>query len=172
MRAPSGSPWFFDRLQACVAQEDWGALCNLVGEDPVMASMRRHLDGLTRGEAHPDEDVEANKALVLRYFEMWSTGAGALADELLGSTYVDHSHPDVLGPAAARSLAPRWHTAHPSARMMVEIVAAEADLVAATNTIRTPSEVLARGLVFFRIAEGKLAEQWSCYPRGGEDRGA
>jgi hypothetical protein len=168
MRASSGSPWFFDRLQACVAREDWAALCDLVAGDPVMGSMRKHLDGLARGAARRDEQVEANKALVRRYFEMWSTGMGALADELLGSTYVDHSHPDVLGPAAARSLAPRWHAAHPGANMIVEIVAAEADLVAATNTIRTPSGVLARGLVFFRVAGGKLAEQWSCYPRGEE----
>jgi predicted SnoaL-like aldol condensation-catalyzing enzyme len=111
--------------------------------------------------------IEANKALVLRYFEMWNTGDGSVADAVLGGTYLDHAHPEVLGPAAARSLVPRFHAANPAARMTVEIAAADGEFVAVRNTIvRTidGAPVESNGIALFRIAGGKLAEQWSWYP--------
>ena len=41
----------------------------------------------------PPDRLEANKKLVRRYFEMWNTGQGSAADELLAPTYVEHAHP-------------------------------------------------------------------------------
>lgn len=36
-------------------------------------------------------DIEANKALVRRYIEMWNTGKVELADKVLSSTWVDYA---------------------------------------------------------------------------------
>jgi predicted SnoaL-like aldol condensation-catalyzing enzyme len=115
--------------------------------------------------------VAVNRALVERYFDMWNTGNGSVADAVLGATYLDHAHPEVLGPAALRSLVPRFHAANPDARMTIELAAADSEFVAVRNTIsRTVSGQLveSEGVALFRVADGKLVEQWSCYPHAEE----
>jgi predicted SnoaL-like aldol condensation-catalyzing enzyme len=112
--------------------------------------------------------VEASKALVLRYFDMWNTGQGAVADDLLGPTYIEHAHPDFLGPAAARSLVPRLHELYPGTVVSAEVVLADAEFVV-VRTCVDPGDADGhpdgprRGMAMFRIADGKLAEQWSWY---------
>ncbi|HLK40792.1 MAG TPA: nuclear transport factor 2 family protein [Polyangiaceae bacterium] len=112
--------------------------------------------------------VAASTSLVLRYFEMWNTGQGAMADELLGAAYVEHAHPDLLGPAAARSLVPRVHGLFPSVVVSAEVVLADSELVVVRTEVQPrdadghPSGPR-RGMALFRIADGKLAEQWSWY---------
>jgi hypothetical protein len=116
----------------------------------------------------PTARVEACKALVLRYFEMWNTGEGALADELLAPTYVEHAHPDLLGPGAARSLVPRLHGLYPDVVVSAEVVTADAEFVVVRTGVHPghadghPSGPR-RGMALFRVADGKLAEQWSWY---------
>jgi predicted SnoaL-like aldol condensation-catalyzing enzyme len=117
----------------------------------------------------------ANQVLVRRYFEMWNTGDGSVADAVLGPTYLDHAHPEVLGPAAFRSLVPRFRAANPGAAMKIEIAAADDDFVAVRNAISRTVDgrrVESEGVALFRIVAGKLAEQWSCYPDAELDRSA
>ena len=111
--------------------------------------------------------VEVNKALVHRYFEMWNTGDGSNADTILGGTYLDHAHPEVIGPAAMRSLVPRFHAANPDATMRITVAAADAEFVAVNNTItRTVHgrQVASTGIALFRVEGKRLVEQWSSYP--------
>jgi ketosteroid isomerase-like protein len=119
------------------------------------------------GARLPLGEAEAGATLVRRYFEMWNTGQGTVADEVLGPRYVDHAYPDVIGPAAARSIAPRFHKAHPDARMTFEILGADAEYVAVRNTIRKKSQdgqaVEVSGAALFRIGGGRIVEQWSWY---------
>jgi hypothetical protein len=111
---------------------------------------------------------EASTALVLRYFEMWNTGQGAMADELLAPTYLEHAHPDFLGPAASRALVPRLHGRYPGMVVSAEIVLADAEFVVVRTTVE-PGEMDGhpdgprRGMAMFRVLAGKLAEQWSWY---------
>jgi hypothetical protein len=112
--------------------------------------------------------AEASTALVLRYFEMWNTGQGAMADELLSVTYVEHAHPDLLGPAAARSVVPRLHGLYPEVVVSAEIIMADAEFVVVRTGVQPgnadghPSGPR-RGMALFRVADGRLAEQWSWY---------
>jgi len=125
---------------------------------------RRHVvrDGRSAG------GPEASTALVLRYFEMWNSGQGALADELLSPTYVEHTHPSVLGPAASRALVPRLHALYPAMVVAVEVVLADAEYVVVRTTVE-PGDVdghpdgPGRGMAMFRVVGGKLVEQWSWY---------
>ena len=39
-------------------------------------------------------NIEANKAIVRKCTELWSTGNLALADEVLAANFVDHRHPN------------------------------------------------------------------------------
>ncbi len=167
MRAATYPIQFFERLRACVVRQDWAALDDLIASDPMMSSMRPFLTGLLRGAPARDDASVANKALVERYFEMWNRGAGAMADEVLSARYCDHEHPSVLGPAALRSLVPRYRKAYPALEMTVDILAAGGDLVVAHNSIRkapAPAGAIKHRLSFFRVASGKIAEHWSCYP--------
>jgi predicted SnoaL-like aldol condensation-catalyzing enzyme len=116
--------------------------------------------------------AESSTALVQRYFDMWNSGDGSVADSILGPTYLDHAHPEVLGPAAFRSLVPRFHAANPEARMTIEVAAADRELVAVRNTIvrNIGGELLeTAGIALFRVAGGKLVEQWSWYPQSAEE---
>src|SRR5206468_7499074 len=70
----------------------------------------------SRSSSPEAPEAEASATLVRRYFEMWNTGEGALADQVLGPQYLDHAHPAVIGPAGARSIAPRFRRANPDAR--------------------------------------------------------
>ena len=112
--------------------------------------------------------AEVSSALVLRYFDMWNTGQGATADELLGPNYIEHAHPDFLGPAALRSLVPRLHAMFPGVVVRAEVVASTPEYVAVRTHIEPgdadghPSAPR-NGVALFRIADGKLAEQWSWY---------
>ena len=115
--------------------------------------------------------VAANEALVQRYFEMWNTGQGAVADELLDATYVEHAHPAFVGPAAARSLVPRIHRLYPGMIVSAAVVLADAEYVFVRTAVE-PGDVDGhpsgprRGVALFRVAGGKLAEQWSWYEPG------
>jgi predicted SnoaL-like aldol condensation-catalyzing enzyme len=116
--------------------------------------------------------ADANRALVQRYFDMWNTGDGSVADAILGQTYLDHAHPEVIGPAALRSLVPRYRAANPGASMTIEIAAANGEFVAIRNRIeRTVAGEMTTsdGIAVFRAAAGKLAEQWSSYPEADDD---
>lgn len=150
MMMPQSVHQLFERLQACVRDEDWGEFGEIVAE----------IDHFGAGD---EDGPTENKALVRRYFEMWNTGAGVVADAVLGPKYIDHAHPDTVGPAASRSLAPRFHAANPDVRMIVENILAEGDFVLVRNAIHR-ADAVSRGLAFFRIADGKLVEQWSFYP--------
>jgi SnoaL-like protein len=112
--------------------------------------------------------AEASKALVLRYFEMWNTGQGAVADELLSVTYIEHAHPGLLGPAAARSVVPRLHGLYPEVIVSAEVLMADAEFVVVRTGVKPGNadghpNGPRRGMALFRIADGRLAEQWSWY---------
>lgn len=124
------------------------------------------------GQSDDSPTTSANKAVVLDYFEMWNTGDGTIADRVLDPTYFDHAHPETLGPAAFRSLVPRFQRVNPGAHIDVSFVAADEQHVAVRNTVtlsRTaePTE----GIALFRIVSGKLVEQWSWYARADRTSG-
>jgi predicted SnoaL-like aldol condensation-catalyzing enzyme len=158
MQMPHGVSQLFDRLQKCVREDDWEAF----GE--AFAEAIDHRDLVELGL---DGEAEANKDLVRRYFEMWNTGEGLVADAVLGPRYLDHAQPAVVGPAAARALAPRFHASHPGARMVIEEILADREFVSVRNAIhktRDGEAVVYRGMAFFRVSGGKLAEHWSSWP--------
>jgi len=144
----------FQRLEECAEREDF-------------ASLLAELDAsASRDATAPAGDVEANQALVRRYFEMWNTGDRTEADAVLGPTYLDHAHPSVVGPAAVRSLVRRFRSENPDAGMAAEIVACDARYVIVRRAIRWRARrtIEPCGIALFRVTAGQLAEQWSWSP--------
>jgi predicted SnoaL-like aldol condensation-catalyzing enzyme len=116
-------------------------------------------------------DDEGNMSLVRRYFEMRSAGARQRIGALVAPDCVDHAHPDSVGAEGVVRDATRFWTANPGASVTLDTLVAEGELVAARTTVRrgADGEVLVEsGMEFFRVRDGKIAEQWSCYPRESE----
>jgi steroid delta-isomerase-like uncharacterized protein len=120
-------------------------------------------------------DIEANKALVRRYIELWGTSNPELAQEILAKDFVDHSHPlQEPGPEAVTQEITSFREAFPDVQVTIEHMLAEKDSVAFYFTVRgthlgtfsgcppTDKEVVLTGADFMRIADGKIAELWSC----------
>ncbi|HZO71329.1 MAG TPA: ester cyclase [Ktedonobacteraceae bacterium] len=120
-------------------------------------------------------DSEANKAIVRRYVELWSTGNLDLADEVLAADFVDHAHPEFTpGPESVKQAVTNFRAGFPDAQVTIEHLLCEGDIVAFRAVIRgthraayagfppTGKEIVFRGMDFIRIADGKMAELWNC----------
>jgi steroid delta-isomerase-like uncharacterized protein len=126
-----------------------------------------------------DARAEANKALVRRFVdEFWSRGDLGAADELMARDAVVHepvagTPEDLKAVAAAiRAAFPDWHSTP-------EEIVAEGDRVVERWTGRgthrgefqgippTGKVVVVPGVVFYRIADGKIAEFRGRFDRTG-----
>jgi predicted SnoaL-like aldol condensation-catalyzing enzyme len=131
--------------------------------DGRIVTLRDSLDAGAARQRVPSTRDGANKTLVQRYFEMCSTGDFDRIDRVLGSGYVDHAHPKAPGPAGIAAGATGT-----DATMTIDTLVADGPLVAARTTHRRrrgAKTLVTSGMAFFRVSDGKLAEQWSCYPR-------
>mgnify|MGYP001277197965 CR=1 FL=1 len=119
-------------------------------------------------------NIEANKAIVRKYIELWSTGNLALADEVLAADFVDHTHPNQApGPESVKQEVKVFREGFPDARITVEQMIGEGDTVAFRFVLRgthlgtfagfppTGKENVLTGADFVRIADGKIVELWS-----------
>jgi predicted ester cyclase len=128
-------------------------------------------------------DIDANKALVRRYFDDFFNGRDVRgAEEVCAADYLEHAvapfgdtEPGpVNGPEHLRDTM-HWLTEqYPDVRMNVEALVAEGDLVVARvlsygtnlgklNGVMKPTGKCfsARQTHWFRVADGKLAEHWA-----------
>jgi predicted ester cyclase len=119
--------------------------------------------------------VEENKALVHRFVEeIIHQNNLAEVDQIFASNYVNHILPPGLpgGREGEKQYVAMFHAAFPDAHITFEDTIAEEDKVASRFTYRathkgefmgispTNKEVTLTGIRIFRIAEGKIAEQW------------
>ena len=66
-------------------------------------------------------NIEANKAIVKKYVELWSTENLALADEVLAANFVDHRRPNQApGPESVKQEVKAFREGFPDARISIE----------------------------------------------------
>ncbi len=107
-------------------------------------------------------DIEANKALVLRYLEMWNTGNAALADAILAPGWQDHNHPEVTNIDQVRLALLATRKTYPDFQITVEAIIAERNVVVLRALVqRTPESAASRVVWFVRVEGGKMAELWT-----------
>ena len=128
--------------------------------------------------------TEQNKTIIRRFFEeVHNSGKIDRLDELMVADYVNHdpSLPPELrhGRDAHRQLVLVFRGAFPDARGTIEDMIAEGDKVAARGTFRgthrgelmgippTGKQVAFTWVHIYRIADGKLVEQWSVFDQMG-----
>jgi steroid delta-isomerase-like uncharacterized protein len=118
--------------------------------------------------------AEANKALVRRWVELWNSHQVAAVDDLVAPNYVRHdpNTPEVRGAEAEKQLITMVLSAFPDLHFTIEDLTAEGDTVAGRYIMRgthqgawlgippTNSALTLTVMEFYRIAEGKIAEQW------------
>ena len=118
--------------------------------------------------------TEENKALVHRWVELWNAGDVDAIGDLVAAAYVRHdpSAPEVRGPEAQRQLVAMYLAAFPDLRFTVEDLIAADDRVTTRLTARathrgellgippTGNEVTIAAMETYRIAGGRIAEQW------------
>lgn len=152
---PSGTPYRLSYVHVVTAR------------DGRIAVLRDYVDtGAVRDRVRAASG-DVGKSLVRRYFGMWQDGDFDRIEEVLADGYVDHAHPELVGPAGIAAAGRRYRDANPGATVTVDTLVADGDLVAARTTSRHTrggEAIVASGMAFFRVHDGKLAEQWSCYP--------
>src|SRR5260370_28834683 len=119
-------------------------------------------------------NIEANKAIVRKYIELWRTGNLALADEVLAANFVDHTHPNQApGSEGVKQEFKAFREGFPDIRITIEQMIGEGDTVAFRFVLQrthlgmfagfppTGKEDMLTGADFVRIADGKIVELWS-----------
>ena len=119
--------------------------------------------------------LEGNKTLVERYVEEVLNGRNLdLVDDLFAASFVDHdsSMPEARGPAGIKRLAAMAHASFPDLHFTIEDMIAEADKVVYRYTVRgthqkefmsipaTGKQISFTGIHIYRVADGKLQEEW------------
>ena len=118
--------------------------------------------------------VEDQNGFVRQWIEAWNKHDLDAAEQLLVPDYVRHDAnlPDISGPAAQREFMAGVFSAFPDFELRVEQLIAQDDLVAARLSLRgthrgefsgvsaTGNDVAFESVEIFRLAEGKIAEQW------------
>src|SRR5262245_20747143 len=119
---------------------------------------------------------EANKALVRRlYEEVYNQENLDVVDELCAPNFISHmpyvSQP-TPGPAGWKQAIVQWHRAFPDTHQTLETMIAEGDTVAVRWTFRgthrgtflgiapTGRQMTTTGISCFRLANGKIVEEW------------
>lgn len=119
---------------------------------------------------------EAHKAIVRRLYEEAFSHTGDLAaiDEFIAGDFVDHSGPPGLAPGREgfKQLVGMWRAAVPDLWLTIDEIVAEGEVVAVAwtggGTHRgelmgippTGRTAKVTGIVFNRLADGRIVERW------------
>jgi predicted ester cyclase len=120
--------------------------------------------------------TKGNKAVVRRFFdEVVSSGNLAVADELCSPTYRVHatlSGPEAIDVEQMKELVTSFRSSFPDARITIEDIVAEGDLVAARLMEQgthagafqgiqpTGRRVTYGSMTFLRVIDGKIVDHW------------
>jgi steroid delta-isomerase-like uncharacterized protein len=140
--------------------------------------LREGLRAMQRGFSREPEE---HKAVIWRFIAaIWHQGQFEAIDEVIAPTYVHHtSHTagdggqEVHGPDGVRGTVSAWRSAFPDLHFTLEDLLIEGDKVATRWTCRgthqgvfrgiapTGKRVTFTGMTLYRIAQGKIVEQWT-----------
>ena len=116
--------------------------------------------------------LEANKAIIHRFYEAVNKHNPDLIDELVAQNYVDHSR-QFQGLANYKQHLRMYYTSFPDSHETIEDIIAEGDKVCIRLNGKATHKGEYRGLAptgkkvtweantIFRIVDGKIAEMWA-----------
>jgi len=120
--------------------------------------------------------LEENKSIIRRYAEqVWNSGNAEAIDTFIADNYVRHDAGipmQIRGPEGIRQLFTVFRTGFPDINFSADLMMADGDMVAVvwqmTGTHKgelmgipaTGKPVAIKATEIYRIADGKIAEQW------------
>ena len=127
--------------------------------------------------------IEENKALVHRLIEAWNTGNMDLIEELLIPNYVDNDAlpSQTQGLEGYKQIGAYLLSVFPDMKMTIDDLIAEGDKVVVRSTFSgthkgefmgitpTGKKITTTAINIYRIADGKLIEEWSGRRRSSPD---
>ena len=137
---------------------------------------------LAKSEAQSTPTIqERNKTIATRVFEeIFNQGRFEVADEVYSPDFQNHGYHRTVDLKTDQDAVHAEKQAFPDLRLQVERLIGEGDLVTALWTFRgthtaggyaglpatgTPIEM--RGITIWRIVDGKIREEWSCFDELG-----
>jgi predicted ester cyclase/ketosteroid isomerase-like protein len=117
-------------------------------------------------------DIEANKAIVRRYFETFNAGDFGRLDEIVSQDYGDRLEGQTAGIKVIKDYLQGLKSSFPDFTWTIQQIIAEGDRVAVLNRVTgthlhdfgemkaTGNRVDFQAFQIYRIADGKLAEHW------------
>ncbi len=125
--------------------------------------------------------AEENKSVVRRLIgEVWNKGDISLAENLISSTYIDHSAPGLPpGVESFKQVATMFRTAFPDLNITLEDQIAEGDKVVSRVALHathtgdfmgippTGKAFNMTGIRIDRLADGKIVEHWANFDQFG-----
>jgi steroid delta-isomerase-like uncharacterized protein len=117
-------------------------------------------------------DIEANKALVRRYFDTFNTGDLGHLEEILALDYGDKLEGQSAGIAVIRAYLEGLKASFPDFTWTIEQIIAEGDRVAVMNRVSgthlhnfggmapTGNRVDFAAFQIYRVADGRIQEHW------------
>src|SRR5258706_9067462 len=119
-----------------------------------------------------DSQIEANKALVRRFFAAVENANFRVFDEIVAQDYDDHLAGQSPGREALKRYFTGLHSAFADLKLPITSLVAEGNLVAVLNSVRGThngdfagikakgNHIDAMAFQLYRIADGQLAEHW------------
>lgn len=101
-----------------------------------------------------DTQLEANKAVVRRLYEIFKAGDAAALAEVLADNFINHNVQTQNGLAASQAVFTQVGAIDAEIFRMI----AEDNLVAVHAHYKTPSD--SAGMDFFKLRDGKIVEHW------------
>lgn len=105
-----------------------------------------------------------SKQVVERYFDMWNTGDVSAASDILSQDWIDHAHPEVVGPTGVQRAIGQIKTAQPDLRFHIERILADTDRIAAIGSVCQGRDLSTPGtdmIWLVRVADGQMVEMWT-----------
>ena len=109
-------------------------------------------------------NIESNKAVVQRYFDIWNTGNVERLDEVLAPYYVDHAHPEMKDVESIKQSVVKVRQSFPDFNIEVVSILSENDLVAVRGIIRRTQNGkpgVSRVMWFVRIVNNQMTDLWT-----------
>ncbi len=80
-------------------------------------------------------NIEENKSIVKRYFEMWNSGEVSIADEVLSDDYKDFAHPEIKSIEEVKHSVKKIRNAFPDFNISINTILCEDNEVAVFGNV-------------------------------------
>jgi hypothetical protein len=131
---------------------------------PITGTTFRQANAIRISNGGTSMDNRSANTVVMRYFDMWNTGDTAIADQILHPDWVDHAHPEVIGPAGVRQAVQTIRATRPDLHFTIHSVLGDNDLIAVVGCVGQAQRATAapgRLIWLIRLVDGLMAEMWT-----------